>query len=186
MALALPSGPRGQLLAIGMTVAGAALLWLAEVTPLLAWRADLADTRDRREALAGRMAAVSATLPALQRQVEATTASGPPVQALIEGASDAVAAAALQEKIQDLARGAGVTLSSTEALPAEAAGRARRIGIRLSLSGTWPTVIGFLQASAQSAPRMLVDDLQMQRAPTLLGAERPLDVSLAVFGFRAP
>lgn len=184
MPLELPTGPRGQILAAALTTIVAAFLWLGVIAPLRDWNADLADTRTRRETLAGRMRSLAETLPTLQRQSGAQ-ASPSPALASMEGATDAVAAASLQEKIQDMARKAGVTLSSAEALPVDAVGPYRRIGLRLSVEGRWPMLIAFLQSTGQATPRMLIDDVQLQRGPILLGADKPLLASLTIFGFRA-
>lgn len=160
-----------------------AVLWLGVVSPLLAWRDDLAEMRSRREALAGRMEAVAATLPALQRQIDTASASQP-VRLFIEGASDAVAAATLQERIQDMARNAGVTLTSAEALPAEPVNGYRRIGLRVNVAGVWPVMTRFLQSIDEATPRMLIDDVQMERTAVLFGTDRSINASFAVFGFR--
>lgn len=177
------------MLAIGVTVLMVATLWLGVIAPLLQYDAELSATRALRQALAMRMQAAVDSIPALQREVAAEHASGPTAPALIPGVSDAVAAAALQEQVQDMARGAGITINSAEALttqvPSDKAGGSRRISVHLALTGRWARLLAFLQAVDRATPRMLMDDLQMQPQAVLFGAEKPLDVSLTVFGFRA-
>ncbi len=65
------------------------------------------------------MTALVATLPELQRQSSGEHA---PAAALLEGASDAVAGAALQSTVQRMATTAGAELNSMEMLPAEQRG----------------------------------------------------------------
>lgn len=185
MAEALPTGPRGRLLAVALTLIAVALVWFGLVSPLLAWKADLADMRTLRTARAGRMQALADSVPALQRQADAASTSGPPLQAMIPGTSDAVAAAALQEQIQDMARRTGATISSVEALAADPVGDYRRIGVRVTMSGSWPVIIAFLRTMGEATPRMMADDLQMQQPLVQFGAEKPLDASFSVFGFRS-
>ena len=57
----------------------------------------------------------------------------------LEGASDAIASANLQSRIEELAASAGATISSTESLPAEVRGGYRRIGLRYVLIGSYET-----------------------------------------------
>lgn len=182
--VALPSGPRGRVLAVGLTLAVLGLVWLGAMAPLLAWRMDLADTRVRSEILDQRMAAVAATRPSLQAADARAAVEAPAGQALIEGATDAVAAALVQEQVQDMARKAGVVIGSAEALPAEPVGRYRRIGLRVAVTGGLPVLTQFLQAIGHATPRLLVDDLQMQRSPVVFGGEKPLQASFVVFGLR--
>ena len=129
----------------------------------------------------------SETLPELRDQARLATTSGPaPGEATLDGASDAIAAAALQGRLQEMAARAGAPLSSAEALPGEAAGAWRRIGVRVSVSAPWPAVVRLLQAVGAASPRMLVDDLQLRAPPLLLRTgTRPMDAGFTVFAFRA-
>lgn len=159
--------------------------WVAVVAPLLAWHADRAELLSQRQALAQRMERVAATLPQLQRNA-AGTPTAPGAGALLEGGSDAVAGAALQGQVEALAAASGIPLSSTELLPTEAVGAYRRMSLRLTLTGPWPALVRLLQALDQASPRMLVDDLQLQLAPSVTaGAGQPLGATFTVIGFRA-
>ena len=185
MAAALPTGPRGRLLALGLTLLAAAAFWFGVVGPLLAWHADRAERVERRDALARRTAALAETLPTLRARAEATAAAGPAPAALLQGGSDAVAGAALQARVQELAAHAGAALSSAEGLPTEQLGSFRRIALRVTLTAPWPALVELLRALEAAAPRMLVDDLQVQPAPSLQVTGRPLGVTLTVLAFRA-
>lgn len=184
MGNSLPTGARGRLLAVGVMLIGAAVLWIVVAAPISRWNVDLADQRAAREALAQRMGALSESLPNLERQMAMATPADLPARSTIDGATDALAAATLQELVQNMGRKAGVTLRSVEALPVEQVGQYRRIGLRVALDGNWPTLIHLLQAIEQASPRMLVDDLQLQRGALLVGADATLGTTLAVFGFR--
>jgi general secretion pathway protein M len=131
------------------------------------------------------MAELVRTLPTLRQQADAVAASGPPPQMVLSGDSDALAGASLQEQVQEMAAHAGASLTSTEALPASAAGEYRRIGIRLSVSGAWPVLVRLLQSIEQATPRMLIDDVQLQGSPVhIQGLGLPLDASFTVLAFR--
>ena len=185
--LDLPTGRRGRLLALGITLAVLGALWAGVAAPLVEWHALRAEQVQARRALARRMAEIAETLPELRDQARLATASGrAPGEATLDGASDAIAAAALQGRLQDMAARAGAPLSSAEALPGEAAGAWRRIGVRVSVNAPWPAVVRLLQAVGAASPRMLVDDLQLRAPPLLLRTgTRPMDAGFTVFAFRA-
>ena len=181
----MPTGRAGRLLALGLTLLLLAAIWTAAVQPLLAWHGERAETLAQRVALVRRMADLAATLPELQRQLAGGVAAAPRV-ATLTGGSDATAGAELQQRVQEMAARAGMTVSSTETLPGGAAGAYRRIGVHLSGSASWPVLTALLRAVAQASPRMLVDDLQVQ-GPRLVErpAEPPLETAFTVYGFRA-
>ncbi len=185
MAGTLPAGRNGQILALGLTLLLLAVLWIGVLSPLIDWYGDREEALRQQTALAARMQSLADSLPSVQREAEQAEASGPPPRTVFDGASDAVDGAALQGQIEQMARSAGVTLTSSEALPSEQAGAYRRIGVHLSLSAPWPVLVALLQAIAEATPRMLTDDLQLQGSPLLARATTlPLDASLTVYAFR--
>ncbi|MBV9786341.1 MAG: general secretion pathway protein GspM [Acidisphaera sp.] len=185
MSAALPTGLRGRLLALGLTLALLGGLWVGVVAPLVAWHAERAEALAERGALARRMAVLAQTLPALERQQQATKASGPAPSAVLSGATDAVAGAALQGQVQDMATTAGAALTSAETLPSEPAGAYRRIGLRVSINAQWPVLVRLLTAVEQATPRMLIDDVQLHSSVVLIRAAMlPLDATFTVYALR--
>ncbi len=165
----LPSGRRGQVLAIGMTVVLAASLWIAIVSPLMNWyqagSALLAD----RELVAARMHAIAATVPPLLHQAAMRRSSAPSGQDIaLQAPSDAVAAAKLQQHMQDLAQASGIAFSSIETLPVAQQGGYRRISLRVTCAAPWSVFIGLLQKIDDSTPRMLIDGLDLNASPDLV------------------
>jgi general secretion pathway protein M len=132
------------------------------------------------------MAALVEALPELRLQAQGASAWSRTDQGdTLEGTSDAIAAADLQERLQAMAARVGAPLRSAEALPGEAAGAYRRIGVRVSASAQWPALVRLLEAVAQASPRMLVDDLQLRAAPAMLrSGPRPMEASFTVVAFR--
>lgn len=187
MNAALPTGRPGQLLAVALALTVVALIWLALVSPLLDWYGERADSLAQRRALAQHMAVVADSLPTLQREAAAKAASsGPSRGTVLNGNTDAIAGAALQQLVQDMASRIGATLPSVETLPATQAGAYRRIGLRVSLNAPWPVLIRLLQSVEQASPDMLVDDLQVHAAPQMgAPADRPFDAAFTVIAFRA-
>ena len=180
---ALPTGRSGRLLALGILLLLLLLLWQVIASPLLDLYRDRAQALDARRAVAVHMAAQAAQLPALRRLAASNGARSGPV-ALIAGNSDAIAAAALQERVQQMATGLGATLSSTESLPPTPAGNYRRVGVRIAVTAPFDVMVRLLAAIEQASPSMLIDDLQLHGSRIQLQANAPIEGSLTVLAFR--
>jgi hypothetical protein len=186
METALPEGLRGQMLAVALTLTVLAALWFGVALPLTGWYHDQTDALAQRRTLLGHMRQVVETLPALQHM---PADAQPVATALLPGATDALAAAAMQSSVQAIAASAGVELASMETLPAEARGAYRRIGLRISLTAPWPVLIELLRAAGHGQPRMLIDDLQLRSSPMQQQQEHPgaipVYASFTLLAFRA-
>jgi general secretion pathway protein M len=195
MTLALPSGPRGRALAVAIAVLGAASVWAGAVAPVLDWYGERAELLRRQSAIAYRMALLVETLPALRREAllgnNAASAGGAGraqdrAAALLTGATDTIAAAALQQRIDDLAATAGVRVGSREILPGQPDGDLRAIGIRMTVTAPYRSLVGLLLALARSDTPMVADEIQV-RGPggNVRDAQLPVDASMTVTSFRA-
>jgi general secretion pathway protein M len=161
----LPTGRRGQLLAVALTVICLAALWVAVVSPLISWYEARAQALDDRRLVATRMARIAQSVPALMRQAAALHEAAPAGRDIaLEAPSDAVAGAA------------GLTLSSIETLPAQQQGGYRRISLRVTCSAALPVLVGLLQKLEVSSPRMLIDDVDLDASPDL---NRPDGIAIA-------
>lgn len=187
MALALPEGPRGRALALGLTALVLAALWLGVGQPLVQAYANGADELERRSMLASHMAEVAGSLAELRREFAVRrTADRMPANATLEGKSDALAGAKLQSLVESMSNSAGGHLTSTDALPAQQVGAYRRIALRLTVDARWAVLMRLLQAIERATPAMFVDDLQIRAGPTAAKAnEPPLYISFTVQAFRA-
>ena len=71
-------------------------------------------------------------------------------------------------------------------LVVEAVGAYRRLGLRVNVSGPWPALVAVLAGIDEASLRMLVDDLQLQPAPSVTaGAAQPLGATFTVVAFQA-
>ena len=186
--LGLPTGRNGRILAVVITLLVVALVWAAIAGPLIGWYQDRNEALAQRQALAVRMAQLVQRLPAVRAQAEAMNAAGQlGANALIDGNSDAVASAAIQEKVSAMAASLGLSLSSTETLAAAREGAYRRVSVRVSLDAAFPVVVHLLQSIETARPSLLVNDLQMHGA-RMIGQpdSAPLNVAFTVIGFRHP
>ncbi len=179
----LPDGARGRVLAAGLTLAVLGALWFGAAAPLIGWYQDRAEELVQRRALLARMHVLAETLPDLEHQSDGVR---PAPAALLPGATDALAAAAMQSAVQVMATAAGAELASMETLPAEARGGYRRIGLRVSLSAPWPVLVELLRSAGQQQPRMLVDDVQLRAPPMQVReAAAPVSANFTLLAFRA-
>ena len=187
MNAALPTGWPGRILALllGLVVLTAA--YTAIAVPLLQLYADRTATIETRRTLLLKMQAVAAELPQFEARVAALRAGGDDKKVTLDGASDAIASAALQGRIESFASGAGVTIGSTESLPAAARGPYRRVGLRLVLNGSYDGIVKLLGRLETAAPPVIVDNLQIHSFQRRPGATpvTALDASIEVYGFRA-
>jgi general secretion pathway protein M len=184
----LPDGVRGRILALGLLAVLLALLWTAVISPLFDWYAARAETIAERRGILAHATGLAETLPAL-RQAAGRVGAGPPKTALLDGKSDAIAAAGLQGMVQDMAATAGISLASAETLPGEPCGSYRRIGVRIAFVADWPVFVVLLQAIETNRIRLLVDDLQLHAVAQVgpngpIAASPRIDTSLIVLGFR--
>lgn len=178
---ALPEGRKGQVLAVGLGLVFVLVLWNGLAMPLWGWYQARAEALNARSAIVARMAALAAELPALRGQA----ASAPTAPAfLLEGANDTVAAAALQEKVQQMAAEQGTSLSSIETLGAVSVGRYRRIGVSIATVTSFPALVHLLDALERASPVLLVDDLQLQAAEGSAGGAPMLQAAMTVLAFR--
>lgn len=185
----LPDGPRGRVLALALLAIVLGSLWVAVVAPLLDWYSARAETIAERRALLAHISGLAEALPALRQAANRAGTDGPDRTALLEGDSDAIAGAALQGMVQQMADSAGATLSSVETLPGEQRGLYRRIGLRVSLIADWPVIVDLLRSIETNRIRLLTDDLQLhavaQADPSSSSSAPRIDTRLTIIGFRA-
>jgi hypothetical protein len=184
--MSLPTGHRGQWLALGITVVGCALLWIGIVAPLLQVYGDRDDALHRQQAILRRMAALADTLPALREQISAAATIRGEADALLPGSSDALAAAGLQQKLDAAAKISGLRIGSEEIIPAQASGSFRKIAVRVTINAPWQDLVNLLRAVAEADSPMVVDDL-MLRGPVSNEHDLalPVDASFTVSSLRA-
>ncbi len=181
-----PTGRRGQALAVALLLLVASLAWFGGVAPTLSWYAGRTAHLLEQQALASRMAGVAGTIPALQRVLQQAEPPGGASRPMLEGGSDAIAGAALQQAVGDMAAAAGAPVTSAELLPATAVDRYRRISLHVTASTTAPKLIALLSAVSQATPNMLVDDLSLRPSSMLGGAgAQSLEASFTVIAFCA-
>ena len=179
----LPTGRRGQLLAVALVLVALALIWFGGVSSLLDWYQQRSDLIAERSALALRLEQRAAGLPELRaRAASLAPAEEPPA---LSGASDAEAAAGLQETLQTMATAESLTIGSNEIMPAAADGTYRRIEVRLSINSDYPSLIALLNAIAASPTPLVVTGLDLTGPPRGQPSDVPMiDSVITVAGWR--
>ncbi|TMJ59146.1 MAG: general secretion pathway protein GspM [Alphaproteobacteria bacterium] len=182
----MPTGRRGQLLALSLLLVALGGVYLLIVSPLLGLYAERAAVLENRRMLVPRLRAAADELPSLRARVEQLRAAAGTRKITLEGASDAIASATLQSRIEELASSAGATIGSTESLPAEARSGYRRIGLRYVLSGSYETLVKFLARLESATPPVVIDNLHIHGVLRRPGtpAAAGLDAGLDVYAYR--
>jgi general secretion pathway protein M len=184
MIATLPTGRAGSVLALGLLGSALLISWFAGAAPLLRWHEEQATALAQRRLLSQRMEAFVTVLPALQRAASAPVLEGVDAT-LLQGGTDAIAGAALQALVRDMAGRIGATLVSVETLPTVANGPYRRIGLRLTLNAQWPMVVQLLQVIDKARPRLVIDDLELHQTHLQLSEQEVLlSAAFTLYGFR--
>jgi hypothetical protein len=182
----LPTGRQGRVLAVSLLLIALAATYLVVVSPLLDLYEERAAFLEDRRLLLPRLRAAAEELPALRERVEQLRNAAGNRKITLEGASDAIAAATLQSRIEELATSVGATIGSTESLPVEVRSGYRRIGLRYVLSGQYETLVKFLAKLDTATPPLVIDNLHIHGVLRRPGtpAAAGLDAGLDVYAYR--
>lgn len=193
----LPEGKAGQALALAIAALGLALFYLVILSPVLDFYGERQDLLTQRTAMAARYEMLARALPQL-RAADKKWLDQNGGELLLDGASDAIASAALQAAMKSIVEDAGAKLSSSEVLEASANGNFRRVGVRVAFSGDLKLVTAVLRGVETSRPVLSVGDFSLQAGGDTAGKSEsdednaPADgdgdtlaVTLDVYGFRA-
>jgi type II secretory pathway component PulM len=179
----LPGGTRGRVLALAILGIVLTAVWLTVAAPLFDWYAVRAERIAGQRAFLTRMTAMVATLPELERLARAP---GTQPASSGNGSSDALQAAALQQRLMRLASNAGIDIASVETLSSERADGIKRIRLRLALRAPWPALLRFLAAiEVGSTAPLLIDDLELRTDATQDDGTAILQAGFAVIALQA-
>lgn len=178
------AGRSHALLAVGLLLFALLFVWLGVAAPLLGWYRTRAGLLAERRSVAQHMEALAASLPSLRAEaLHARTAM--PQATLIGGDSDALAAALLQSRMEELAQRVNARLTSIGILSAEPAGNWRRIGLRIAVNAPYSVIVRLLQSLLTTTPAMAIDDLSLLGiAISTPGHPGIMNVEFTVYAFR--
>lgn len=176
----LPEGRRGQFLAVALLGLVLLVLWIAVIAPLTGFFQQRSARIDLNRETIARMTYLQDILPHLRRTASRLPDTAP---GLIDGASDAIASATLQDHLARLAATAGTEIGSSETLTPTTEKGARRIGLHITLLAPYHAIVAFIGAVERASPSMIIDGLHLH-APEDDNASGALSCDMSIFAFR--
>lgn len=185
--MTLPQGARGRLVAVGLLLIVLILAAEFVVRPLAGlYRAGVDENFDMRRDIT-RYRHLLAEKPALERLAEHLQTNDPLKPVTLSGGNPALAAAELQQRLQEAARKNGVRVISLRILQSESEGPLERIGVDTRMQTDIRGLRNMLFELETGAPYMFLDSLSIRTRNTRRrqsGGEN-LDVRLSLYGLRA-
>jgi Tfp pilus assembly protein PilO len=184
---ALPEGNTGKALALFILVLALAGIYFVLLSPLMAvYDSNAQSLEQRRETIRRYEKAVN-DLPRLRLLAKQHRDRPKNGDLLLNGASDAIAAAALQSNLKEMVEGEGAKITSAAMLPPVTKEGYQRVGVRIAFSGNLQLLTTVLGGIATSHPILGVGNLDLHVAGDSEGGnEDPsLSIALDVFGYRA-
>jgi len=121
----------------------------------------------------GRYQRLVATLPMLRSELQQVN-DNPDLQAFyFHAATPTLAAATVQQKVQDMVRATGARLVSTQMLPAIPNERPPTVRVRIQLQGSTDELFDLLYQIEEARPFLFVDQLSVR---SMVQPERPASI----------
>jgi general secretion pathway protein M len=177
------------LVLLGLALVGAARLVVA---PLVAAFQENAASIEEAEGLLQRYRALAEQRPAMAKRLATQEERAASAAGYLQGPSDALAAAQLQDRVKSVIEGAGGELRSTQILPArpvEEDGGIRRAALRVQFAVTIGGLAETLYELESGQPYLLIDQLSVREQRTRRQrrdepeAEAQLDITLELSGY---
>ena len=190
-----PGSLLSRLLALGLLAALLIGSYVLVVVPLLGTYEDNAAAIEQAETILRRQQALAAQQPQLIERLEEAKAQADAAAGYLQGPSDALAAAQLQDRVKEVVEASGGELRSTRILPAEdvdASPGTRRTALRVQMMVSIEGLAEILYGLESGQPYVLIDELtvrsqrerrQRRRNQTTTESDPMLDVNLELSGF---
>lgn len=181
-----------RLAALALLFVFGAGLWFAIVSPLAGLFTSYRETVEVAEVQGARLQRLAAMIPRLRIQLARARRDPSMRGQLLRGASDALAAATLQNRVKQVAGRNGLTLRSVQDLAPVQEEEFRRIGIRVAFEGDVAAIEKVFHALETSPTLLFLDNVQIRsrgggriaRKPSRATApENLLSVRFDVFGY---
>ena len=159
--------------------------WSLLIGPLINLSRDRqGDIRALSEQL-GRLEAISARKPELERQAGSLQARLAAAGGFWDGASPAAIAAAIQDRLRAAVVGSGGRVKSTSEVNEAAEHGSRKVTVRFGIEGTIETVQKTLGAVAAAAPALFVEGFTVTAPANEIARDHPpvLNLDLNVAGY---
>lgn len=183
----LPQGSRGRLLAVSLLLIPVLVVLKLAVLPGWAAYAQLQDDIAEGQDQLQRYRRIAAELPGLRQQQQALATQQPLTPHLLAGSNRALAAAALQRRLQDLVRSHGGRILSLRTLPHKAQEALEQIPLEVRLQVPLEGLHKIVHELESGRPLTQLDQVNITARRLRGSAPDPdLDVRLTLTGLRAP
>jgi general secretion pathway protein M len=187
MNLNLPTGARGRWVALGLLAVVLVVLFKLSLAPLWQrYRALAPAITEQREQLQ-RYQRLAAEAPQLQKRLQALRDNAPFGDYLLSGASSALAAAALQQRLQTLVQAQNGRVLSTRVMRPQQDGDFEQVSVNARLQVDLAGLQGLLQGLETQTPYLYVRNLNVYRQMgrrSVMGNQ--LEVQMDIHGLRLP
>ena len=176
-----PASFLSRILALALLGAVLAGLYLLAVRPMTEQYLHYRRSIDQSQDLLGQYRRLGASLPALQSQLDELDRRRASAGTQLQGASDALVAADLQNRIKGIVDARGGQLTSTQILAAKDEAELRRIGIRVQMTATVDALYRIFYDLESGKPFLFLDNIDIrQRRARRRRKEAADDSNLAV------
>ena len=183
------SPPFQRALAVAILVAIIGIIYYAVAQPLIdAYAADRAEIAQQQETLF-RYQRAAQELPVRQKQLAALSQEQAKTAGFLEGSSDTLIAAQIQNRVKTLATAAKTEVTSSQVLPTEPDGKLKRIAIREQISTTTAGLLAIFHDLEAQSPSLFLDNVTLQVRPLALrdrnkpGNGDNIDAQFDVYGY---
>jgi Tfp pilus assembly protein PilO len=179
-------GERDRRIMLGVAIAvGLALVYVGVVEPIIDYRKavaeEIAEGQDRleqAERFVGALDGLRQERDELKQKLDHARSR------LLPGATGAIGAAALQERVNTVAGQRNINIQSTQVMREEEVPPFRKVAVRLTLSGELNNFAGFLSELENGPQALRVPFVEIsRRGAQVAGKPRALSVSLEVSGY---
>ena len=184
----LPTGMRGRLVALGILLIPAILVFEYVLSPLIDRYTALNSDIVELEQDIVRYRTLLTELPGLRSTIEDINTKRPLAPYLLDGDNQALAAASLQRRLQQTATRLGVRVISLRVQPPRLAGPLERIAVEARLQSSLDALHDLLIDIEAGTPTTFVDNMSISVRAARGRAESAsyLDVGFTTYGFRTP
>ncbi len=167
--------------AVALLVAVLGALYLYAAVPLTAAYRDTDEEIARTEELLARYEQIAARRQAYQAQLDELSSRQTGTGVYLSGATDALAAAELQDRVKAMVEAHGGRLRSVQILPVKADGAFTRVSVRVQLSANTAAFHRLLYGLESEKPFIFVDNLDVRnRRAVRRSALKDLDPTLMI------
>ncbi|RDD63066.1 type II secretion system protein GspM [Ferruginivarius sediminum] len=175
--------------AVLLLLAAEGLVYVAVIAPVVASYDDTRQRLGEQKELLSRYLAVAGGRESLEKRVQALRERQSNSGAFLYGKTEALAAAALQDRVRSVMRKAGGDVRSVQNLPAESADGLTRVGLRVQVVANIRDVRTILHELETGDPLLFVEELDLRGRLQRGEDDKPtvseeLLVRLSVVGYR--